>query len=293
MSTTIEQPTTWPRDGRRASLGRQLRSLRRRSLAIRAGAGLLFSLPVAAVVIVVCVWLDLLWELSPEVRITGDVLAVAAAIATLVIVCWRAARSANRAAMARTLDRVGGTGGQILSGFDLECQAGKPDLRLGDTIGSGLASMAVDRAGQLAGEVAPARAVPLRPLAIAAGYAFAAIAALAIAAVAMPRLVRAEWLRLSDPWGDHPPFSRVQLSLEPKDARVVYGSSLDVFATAAGEPVERIDLVLVDPASGAEETLPMFPEASDRWRTVLSRVTAPKQYFVRAGRRAAGAMRSA
>ncbi len=77
---------------------------------------------------------------------------------------------------------------------------------------------------------------------------------------------------------------RAQLTLEPENARVVYGKSLDVFAAAVGEPVERVDLVLVDPTSGEEEVLPMFPETSDRWRAVLSRVTLPRQYFVRAGR---------
>ena len=189
--------------------------------------------------------------------------------------------------MARRLDDVGGTGGQILSGFDLAYGSGcdrRKCRRTSSNLGGGLATMAIDRAGRLATEVSAARAVPIRPLAVAGGYALATIAVLGIAAIAMPRLASTEWLRLTDPLGDHPPFSRVQLTLEPENARVVYGGSLDVFATAAGEPVERVDLVLVDPMSGEEEVLPMFPEASDRWRAVLSRVTLPRQYFVRAQR---------
>ena len=272
---------------RSTQLGRQLQNLRRRLLAIRGAAGVLLGLPAAAAVIVVWVWLDLLWELPPGVRIAGDVLAVLAGAAALAIVFWRAARSGNRSAMARRLDDVGGTGGQILSGFDLAYGSGSTGEKAAekaDELGGGLATMAIDRAGRLATEVSAARAVPIRPLAIAGGYALATIALLGFAAVAMPRLASTEWLRLTDPLGDHPPFSRVQLTLAPESARVVYGGSLDVIATAAGEPVERVDLVLVDPKSGEEEVLPMFPESTDRWRAVLSRVTTPRQYFVRAER---------
>jgi len=285
--TKMLEPPSDPRRSEASALGRQLQSLRRRLLAIRAGAGLLFGLPAMAVVVVFWVWLDLLWELSPGVRIAGDALAVLAGGAALAIVYWRAARSGNRSAMARRLDDVGGTGGQILSGFDLANGSGTTGEKASekvDELGGGLATMAIDRAGRLATEVSAARAVPIRPLAVAGGYALATIAVLGVAAIAMPRLAATEWLRLTDPLGDHPPFSRVLLTLEPENARVVYGKSLDVFATAAGEPVERVDLVLVDPGSGDEEVLPMFPEASDRWRAVLSRVTTPRQYFVRAER---------
>jgi hypothetical protein len=284
MTTSMtHSPPTESARPRSSELNRQLQNLRRRLLAIRAVAGLLFSVPAAAAVVVAWIWLDLLWELSPGVRIAGDALAVLAAVAALATVCWRAARFANRSAMARRLDSVGGTGGQILSGFDLAHAKDSMGQR-SDALGGGLATLAIDRAGRLATDVSAARAVPVRPLAIAGGYALATIAVFGVAAVAMPRLAATEWLRLTDPLGDHPPFSRVQLTLEPANARVVYGGSLDVFATAAGEPVERIDLVLVDLKSGEEEVLPMFPEASDRWRAVLSRVTTPRQYFVRAQR---------
>lgn len=304
-----------------AQLGGRLRRLARRLLAIRAAAGILLGVPAAAAVVVLWVWLDLLWELSPQVRIAGDALAGLAAVAALAIVCWRALRLANRSAMARVLDRVGNTGGQILSGFDLAfatassggvssaatssaatssggtssggrssggTSSGQPGVGLSgkraNELEDGLAQLAIQRAGKLAGDVAPARAVPIHPLSLAAVYAVATIAVLAAAALAMPRLVAMEWLRMADPLGDHPPYSRVQLTLDPQNARVIYGGSLDVFATAAGDPVEQVDLVLVDPASGGEELLPMFPEGSNHWRTVLSRVTAPKQYFVRAER---------
>ncbi|HEX3998839.1 MAG TPA: hypothetical protein VHX65_09840 [Pirellulales bacterium] len=289
---TVEQELAVQRGGRaEPRLGRQLRGLRRRMLAIRTAAGLLFGIPAAAAVVALWIWLDLLWELSPAMRIAGDALAILAAAVALAIVVGRAARAANRSAIARTLDRVGDTGGQILSGFDLAYGSGSvgrsiPGSRRESPEGleDGLARLAVDRAGKLAGGVAASRAVPLRPLSVAAGCALGTIALVGISAIAMPRLVAAEWLRLVDPLGDHPPFSRVQLSIEPQNANVVYGGSLDVFATAAGTPVERVDLVLVDPASGTEEALPMFPEAADRWRTVLSRVTLPREYFVRSGR---------
>ena len=161
--------------------------------------------------------------------------------------------------------------------------------------------MAVERASRLAAGVRAAAAVPANVL----YRPYAAMGLIAVAAgllaLLAPRLAVTQWLRFTDPYGDHPPYSPMEFKVEPGDTRVLYGSGLDVRATVQGGAVEQLELVL-DPAKArpppllsplhlrflcrvvprAEEVLPMFPEAGGVWRATVADVTAPGSYFVRA-----------
>ena len=116
-----------------------------------------------------------------------------------------------------------------------EIRTGTAFLRTSDSsspVTAGLTAIAVAEAGQLAGGIsisgiASFRQV-LRPcVAIVAGAAIGGFVLLLF-----PDLFPAEWLWFSDPYGDHPPYSRVRFSVEPGDTNILYGSFLDVFATA-------------------------------------------------------------
>src|SRR5947207_188254 len=82
-------------------------------------------------------------------------------------------------------------------------------------------------------------AVAARP----AGWSFAALAIgaafVGLVALVAPRVALTQWLRFSDPYGDHPPYSRVIFRVEPGDTRVVYGGGLDVRVTTEGAAVDR------------------------------------------------------
>ena len=151
----------------------------------------------------------------------------------------------------------------------------------GSPLTSGLALLAIKRAGHLAGGIPGSRAVPVKPLGRSFGSLFCLTAALAIAAVCLPRLAWTQWLRFTDPFGDHPPFSRVLYEVEPGDVQVVYGSGLDIRVTTEGAPVDRLSLILQNPDDTGEETLPMFPEPGGEWRATVTNITAPGRYFVR------------
>jgi hypothetical protein len=146
---------------------------------------------------------------------------------------------------------------------------------------AGLAELAVQRAEHLAAGVSGSRAIPLRPVYWSFGGVSAMVAVIGLAALGMPRLAWTQWLRFSDPFGDHPPFSQVEFTVQPGDTRVIYGAGLDIRVTTAGVPVDRLDLVLNSDGANAE-TLPMFPEASGEWRATLTNVTSAGRYFVRA-----------
>ena len=109
-------------------------------------------------------------------------------------------------------------------------------------------------------------------------------AIVAAVAVGLPGMAAVQWKRFLQPYADVPPFSLTTFEVTPGDKLdVLYGSDLEICATVRGAPVEQVELVLTS-ARGREPPLPMFPEADGRWRTVLTKVVEPTDYFVRAYR---------
>jgi Skp family chaperone for outer membrane proteins len=271
-----------------ATLNSILRELRRRLLAVEVGAGLVWASIAAVASLVIWMWLDLVLELTPALRIGSW----AGAVILAAVVTAKALRSGRRQcearSLARRLDQATGAAGQILTGVELMTQ-----LQLGGGIlggdqpallTAGLAEMAVDRASQLAGSAVTGQAAPSRPLHRPAGALVLIAAGLGVICLLSPRLARTQWLRFIDPGGDHPPYSRIWFEVKPGTTRVVYGQGLDITVRPCGGVPERVDLVLLEPEPSATETLPMFPESGGSWRATIANLTAPHQYYVRADR---------
>lgn len=260
-------------------LGECLRSIRRRMLAVGISAGLGWALVVWLLVLTVCMWIDLVLELPPLLRLTAARVAVAFGVAWAAMAAWGVLRRSKPTDLARRMDQVGRTGGQILSGIDLLL-----DTRPRGALTNGLAAMAIDRAARLAQRVSPTDAVPGRPL----GWAFGSLAGLVLAgglaSLAAPGLLGTQWARFFDPFSDHPPYSRIRFEIDPGAATVVYGDPLEIRVRTTGPPVDRLELVLRTNGTSAEETVPMFPDVDGRWRTSIAHVTDPGDYYVRAHR---------
>ena len=146
----------------------------RRLMRIGAAAGAAWGLGGATSLLLLGAWLDLLWELSPALRIATLWAAGATGGLLLCTLAAAAVRAARHAAVARRLDRAGGSGGSILTGWELEQgnwgmrQTGPAPSPQWHT-SAGLASMAVDQAATIAGRVPLSAAAPLRPLGRARG----------------------------------------------------------------------------------------------------------------------------
>ncbi len=273
-----------------APLSSTLRRLGQRLMAVGVSAAIGWGLALALVVLLAGTWLDLLWELAPEVRVGCLVAAAVTAMGLVAYLGWRTLRRRTPGLLARRLDHVAGSGGRILSGVDLSLEEHRQSA-----LTSGLSELAVADAARLAERVPGSRAVPLRPLGWSLGGLAALIAVVALIVLLLPRLAWTQWLRFTDPYGDHVPFSRVVYHVQPGDVQVIYGSGFDVRVTTEGPPVERVDLVLqTSPPErpsptrrgeggevSGEETVPMFPEPSGEWRATVAGVTAPGHYHVR------------
>lgn len=263
-----------------ATLRDQLARLRKRLLLIGGLSGFGWGAAAALGVMLLAGAVDALVDLPPLLRMSAVGAALLAVIALAVIFLWRAWQRSHALSLARTLDRAAGAEGEILSGVSLA----ESDARSAawSPLTSGLAQMAVARAAELARRAPETEVIPARPL--RRSYAsFGALCAVALLLVlCMPNLASTQWWRFADPYGDHPPWSAVQLQVEPGDAEVVYGKGLDVFVTPSGPPVDEVELVIGATADSPGETLLMLPETDGRWSAALTGLVKPTDYFVRA-----------
>ena len=221
--------------------------LQRRVRGIAAFSGLGWG-SLAAFLTVLCGgWADLVFELSPALRLAALAAAVLLGPALAIFVAWRSGRLAVPSVLARRLDQAGAARGEIIAGVDL-----LHDSRVFAPPAAGLASIAVERAANLARQVPGARVAPWRPVLRATLATGLAAGVVALLAVALPRMADTLWQRFSDPYGDHPPYSAVRFRVEPGDLSVVYGQGVEIRAIVEGAPVDRLDLVL-EPAGAAPE----------------------------------------
>jgi hypothetical protein len=255
-----------------------LRRYGRRVRGIEATSGLGWAIFVAALVTLAGAWADLVLELTPTLRLMALATACLAGGVAVFAACRRASLGARRPVLARRLDELAGGGGQITSGVDLLEHPRSLGL-----LESGLAEIAVERAAALVSGLPAYRVAPARPLLLPAVAIATLASAIGLIFLAQLRLVEAVWLRFSDPFGDHPPYTAVVLRVTPGDVRVVYGQGIDIRAVVEGATSDRLELWL-SPDGTTLERLPMFPEAEGEWRATVADVTLPGQYVVRSGR---------
>ena len=87
--------------------------------------------------------------------------------------------------------------------------------------------------------------------------------------------------RFADPFGDHPPYSRLKIDVSPKRGDVLYGGQLEIKATTRGRPVEKLWLVA---RAGRNETRTMMFLAPDRsFFQTLANLREPTTFFVTDG----------
>jgi hypothetical protein len=255
--------------------------VRRRLIGIGVAAGTFWALAAAAAILLLGAWFDLLWELPSEWRVAAVWIAGLGGVILLTALAAVAWRTAREAAAARRLDRAAPAAGQIFTGWELE--QGKWGLATQPAISVGLATLAAAEAARAAGQVPLGRAAPWRSL----WRALCAVALVSVVVAALkiclPGMAWTQWSRFVHPYADVPPFSLTEFEVTPGNKNIVYGSELEISATVRGAPVEQVELVLAS-GHGREPPLPMFPEAGGRWRTVLTKVVEPTDYFVRAYR---------
>ena len=254
--------------------------------------GLLSALAIALLVIMGMLffgmWLDLTIPLPVGFRRLILLLTAAAAIASIVLLVLHARRVASEHELARKVDEAAGADGEVMSGFDLlnhgipsENNTGKQHRAADDNLSVSLAALAADQAQQFCEQVDPAEVISTQSAKV--WWRNAGIAALVILliGVMVPRMAWTQAQRILIPMESQLPYSPTALLVEPGDTEVLFGNDLEISATIEGPLVEDLELVLkFDDES--QETLPLLAETDERWKTYLTRVTRPADYYVRA-----------
>ncbi len=111
---------------------------------------------------------------------------------------------------------------------------------------------------------------------------FATVGLWGAVALLFPEAVAAVWPRFTDPLGDHPPYSRLQIEVTPGAPEVLYGGECEIHATASGMPVERLVLVARN-AQGTSET-EMFRRPDQSYFQSLRNLREPSEFWVTDGR---------
>jgi hypothetical protein len=250
-----------------------LKQFRRRSAAVGGAVAASWAVVTIAFLLGAFAWADLVVELPGPVRLICGIVALAVALVIVARISLQCRDACSNLEIARRLDSAAGSQGQILSGVDLA------PAMIGGPMMMGLRHLAIRRAGDLINEIDPATAIPLKrlhkPVAlIAAGL----LITIGLAQLA-PGLLSVQFLRFTDPFGDHPPYSKLSFDVDPGNAKVIYGGAVDIRATVHGGIADRLELVL-----NGSESLPMFPEGDGVWRATVADVTVPEKYILRTGR---------
>ncbi len=260
------------------SLQNQLRQYGRRVRAVGGASGLGWGVFVTGVVALAAAWADLLLELAPWHRRFAIGIAIFAGAAFAIAMWRRSSQRANPRILSRRLDQIAGAEGQIVAGVDLI----ESPRELGP-LETGLAGIAVQRAAELTRNLPGKQIASARPILIGALASGSLICLVGVVFLLNARLVSTLWLRFSDPFGDHPPYSAIVLQVAPGDIKVIYGQGIEIRATVEGATNDRLELLL-EPIGAAQERLPMFPEGEGRWRAAVADVTLSGRYTVRSGR---------
>lgn len=129
-----------------------------------------------------------------------------------------------------------------------------------------------------------ARAWPSMRRGVLAALTVAAASALCclLAPFIWPDVFDAVLPRLTDPHGDHPPYSRTRIAVQPGNIETIYGSQCAVRAVVSGEPAEKLFLVTEDSAGQARSTMYLSPDRS--FVQTLTNLREPTVYYVTDGR---------
>ena len=266
----------------------QIAYVRKRLFSVGVIAALGWVLLTIVIVLMIAVWFDLLWELPAEARLGSFAVAGIIGLILFATLCGLLLRKSKQHRLACRLDQVGQTGGEITTGLELstELQRRRSENQSSGNskqqIESGLAEIAVDRAAQTAGSIAPSLSVPTKPIKTVAMALAAVGLLLAVVGITMPKLAQTQWARFANPTNDVPPFSTIEFAVTPGDTQIKYGEGVDVVAKLSSTPIDELELVIQ--GENEQEIIPMFSEGDSQWRATLFRVTEDLKYEVRSGR---------
>jgi hypothetical protein len=256
----------------------RLRPFRRRAIGVMASNMALLACFGLILALVGAMWLDTIWALPAAVRwaITRPILA-ANLVGLVGILAWRSMAIKNEH-LADWIDNSQATGGEILAGWQL---ANRPVSPSGDLTES-MAMLAVRRAGEKVGKIAPSSVIGNEMLHRSFYYVVGAIAVTGMISLIVPDIARNQIGRFLHPARDIPPYTGTTIELQLERAKILYGEDVIALAVVDRGLVDRMTLVSRT-MDGREARLPMLAESTSQFRSILTRVTEPLDLYAVSG----------
>lgn len=269
-----------------STVDQNLESFRTRAKLLEASRHLGVTFGVTVLVLLAAMWADLIWEMPTALR--WSITRVGPFIALMVwgILSFSTMRRITARAMASMVDQRASTGGEILSGWQLE-RTPPPNE---SSLTYGFSQMAIAHAGERLKALDPRVLIPSDRTRKAWVVCAGCMLVLGIMTAALPSIAWNQWQRFLFPASDIPPFTGVMIELEPLNPTVKYGDDLTVYASSNGTAGERMQLHITR-ENGMTQILPMLSQSIGRYQVVLTRVTEPVTLIAKSGRSRSAASR--
>jgi hypothetical protein len=115
----------------------------------------------------------------------------------------------------------------------------------------------------------------------AAGLAGLALAAWFCLLLMGSDILRAVAPRFLDPYGDHPPYSKLRIEVTPAGTQVLYGGQVEVRAHAIGRPADKLWLMARSGTNALRAIMFLAPDKT--FFQTLANLREPTEYFVTDG----------
>ncbi|MCY2983876.1 MAG: hypothetical protein NTY15_09590 [Planctomycetota bacterium] len=195
------------------------------------------------------------------------------------VCCIRTVRKTSKGRLAYDIDSSQGTGGQIMTGWDLLRNRKAYDAPLT----AKFAKQAILQSVQRLSTISPSAVIPLKAIQWPAYSVLGLIAFIALIALVSPPLAWIQFKRFAYPSIETTPFTGVTISLDNTKHSLRYGDDVKIIATVSKKATHRLELVTVS-KDGKELVLPMLPRGESKWQALLTDVKEPAQFFARSGR---------
>jgi hypothetical protein len=251
-----------------------LDNLRARVVRWRALRVMLVALALLAGLALLALLADAAFDLPQGIRSAAPWLLALGGLAVLAI-GFAKARNLSQAHVARLFETSDASlGNRLINAVQLaEQNAANPT-------GEFLRQEAVRLGAEAAGRQNAWR-VSRRGVQRAATALLGALALWLVLIVSSGDLLDAVWPRFLDPRGDHPPYNRLKIDVEPGGAEVIYGGQMELHAKTSGRPVDKLWVVAC--TSTNETRTLMFLAPDKTFFQNLMNLREPTEYFVTDG----------
>lgn len=222
---------------------------------------------------------DSLSEMSATSRWLCGRGSLSVAFAVVAVCCIRTVRKTSKGRLAQDIDASQGTGGQIMTGWDLLRNLNAYDAPLT----AKFAKQAIRQSVQRLSTIPPSAVVPLKSIQWPAYSVLGLIVLIAIIAFVSPPLAWIQFKRFAYPSIETTPFTGVTVTLDNTAHSLRYGDDVKIIASVSKKVTQRLELVTIA-KDGKERVLPMLPRGESKWQALLTDVKEPAQFFARSGR---------